>query len=413
MPKFLSRPITFFLLISLFFLILRLFNLPSVVNYGSDAARDFLVVWNMYMTKHPVLIGPPSEYVFNGRQFFFGPAPYYLILPALLIGQWDPLSVSYFLIFLNLAILIVSLVILNKNIKEKSIMYYFALFCACTPSVVADTQSYWNPYFMLPVSILLVALIVKNRVQKHDNYFLLLLIGFLFGLGLQFHYSFIFAIIVSCIWLFLGKKVQLLAIGLLLGGFVIGFSPLILFELRNHFYNLNTLLLIMTHSTGSTTGFIFNIFYLISLLPFLFYFVSMAFTKLDRINHLVSYVFFAVYILWSLVVIFSPHTYALSYPDAKQIAQKIEQDHPKNFNIVDQLTRDNRATAIRYLLTVHGFVPEGVTQYANVPTLYIYSKVPFNALVKNPVWEIKTFLPFTTVKTQSVSDNIKLYTLSK
>src|ERR1700722_20127228 len=220
MPKFFSRPITFFLLISLFFLILRLFNLPSAVNFGSDAARDFLVTWNMYVTRHPVLIGPPSEYAFNGRQFFFGPAPYYLILPALLIGQWDPLAVSYYLIFLNLAIFIISLIILNKNIKEKSIMYYFALFYIFTPSVVADTQSYWNPYFMLPVSLLLVALIAKNKAKK-QSLSCNLLIGFLFGLGLQFHYSFIFAIIVSCIWLYWGKKVVLREIGLLVGGFVI------------------------------------------------------------------------------------------------------------------------------------------------------------------------------------------------
>ena len=166
----------------------------------------------------------------------------------------------------------------------------------------------------------------------------------------------------------------------------------------------------MTHASTAGTGFTFNTFYLISLMPFLFYFVSVSFFKLNKI---IPYIFFTVFIIWSLVVVLSPHAYALSYPDAEKIAQKIEQDNPKNFNVVDQLTRDNRATPIRYLLTVHGFAPQGVTEYAKVSTLYIYSKVPLTELTKNPVWEIKTFLPFTHGTTQNISDNISLYKLSK
>ncbi len=128
MRTYFSRHVIFLLLVSLLFLALRFIHLPQSVNFGSDAARDFLVVWNMYITKHPVLIGPPSEYAFNGRQFFFGPAPYYLILPALVIGHWNPLAVSYFLIFLNLSVLLLALIILNKCIKEKKVLYSLPFF---------------------------------------------------------------------------------------------------------------------------------------------------------------------------------------------------------------------------------------------------------------------------------------------
>jgi hypothetical protein len=239
------------------------------------------------------------------------------------------------------------------------------------------------------------------------------LIGFIFGLGLQFHYSFIFAIIVSCVWLFFGKKADVRTIGLLLGGFVIGFFPLILFELRNHFYNLNTIFLILTHATGTKTGFTFNTFYLLSLLPFFIYLLSIILGKLDKVTHAIKYIFFAIYIAWSLFVILSPHIFALSYPDAEQIAQAIELDHPKNFNIADQLTGDNRATSVRYLLTVDGYQPQEVTNYSGIATLYIYSKRPLDDLVKNPIYEIKSFLPFKSIKTQKTADNIRLYMLKK
>lgn len=412
MRNFFLQPVIFILLIAFCFLSLRLYNLTGAVNYGSDAARDFLVTRNMYITKHPVLIGPPSEYSFNGRQFFFGPAPYYLILPSLVLGHWDPLSVSYFTIFLNLVVLLFSLIILMRSIKDKSVVYYFALLCTFTPAVITYEQSYWNPYFMLPVSTLLVALIVKSNNKKNINQ-LLFIIGILFGLGLQFHYSFLLAIIVSCFWLFYNKNTKIHSLVLLLAGFIIGFLPIILFELRNHFYNLNTIFLILTHPTSTSTSFIFNIYYFISLLPFILYWLSILLTKLSRVSRLFVYSFFVIVIFYSLVTDFSPHVYALSYPEAKEIAQKIVQDKPKDFNIVDQLTGDNRGTSIRYLLTVQGNMPQGVIEYGNVRTLYIYSKVPLKDLLKVPVWEIKTFLPFSKAKKFTVSNNIYIYRLEK
>lgn len=412
MRKFFSRPVIFFLLIAFCYLCLRLYNLTGAVNYGSDAARDFLVTWNMYVTKHPVLIGPPSEYSFNGRQFFFGPAPYYLILPSLVLGHWDPLSVSYFTIFLNLVVLLFSLVILIRSIKNKLVVYYFALLCTFTPAVITYEQSYWNPYFMLPVSTLLVALLVKSKNKKNSN-LLLLVIGTLFGLGLQFHYSYFLAIIVSCIWLFSNNNSKKHSLVLLVTGFIIGFLPIIIFELRNHFYNLTTIFLILTHPTSTRTSFIFNTYYFISLLPFILYWLSILLTNLSKALRLFIYILFVIVIFYSLFSDFSSHAYALTYLESKGIAQKILQDNPKDFNIVDQLTGDNRGTSIRYLLTVMGNTPQGVTEYGDVGTLYIYSKVPLQDLLHAPVWEIKTFLPFSKTKTFTVSNNIYIYTLEK
>jgi hypothetical protein len=407
------RPISFWILISILFLGVRFFNLPNSINFGTDAARDFLVALNIYTTKHPVLIGPPSEYAFNGRQFFFGPAPYYIILPALIVGNWNPLAVSYFLIILNFVVLLASIRIIITHIKEKPISYCFALFCAITPAFIQESQSYWNPYFMLPTSILLVSLMIKNTIQKNNTFLSFILIGFLFGLGMQFHYSFIFAVMISVIWLFVKKKINIKSITFLLGGFVIGFFPLIFFELRNNFYNLNTILLVLTHPSKQGSEFTLNTFYLISLFPFFFYFLSVILVKTNTISRFIIYLFFIGYILWSLSVILTPTMSLLSYPDLKLISKKIEKDNPKNFNIVDQLTEDNRAIPLRYLLTIDGYKPQGVTDYSNIQTLYIYSERPLNVLLKTPVYEIKSFLPFKEIKIESTVDNIFLYELHK
>src|SRR6266567_3168727 len=147
----------FFTVILILFIGLRFFHLTDVMNFGSDQGRDFLAVWNIYSTKQITLIGPPSEYTVYGHQFFFGPAPYYLILPSLILGNWDPLFVSYFLILLNAGVLLFTLLILNKYIKNRTAILLFALFCTVTPIFVTYSQSYWNPYFMLPTSTLLLA----------------------------------------------------------------------------------------------------------------------------------------------------------------------------------------------------------------------------------------------------------------
>src|SRR5258708_33069650 len=72
------------------FIGIRLVHLPESIGFGSDEGRDFLTAWNIYTNKQLKLIGPPSEFTVNGREFYFGPAPYYVILPILVVGNWDP-----------------------------------------------------------------------------------------------------------------------------------------------------------------------------------------------------------------------------------------------------------------------------------------------------------------------------------
>jgi hypothetical protein len=405
--------VVFFSILLLFFIGIRLVNLPDVINFGADAGRDFLVVWNIYTTKHLALIGPPSEYTINGREFFFGPAPYYIILPALLIGNWDPIFVSYLLIVINLSVLAISLVILNKYIKEKSILYFFAIFCTFTPSFVTYAQSYWNPHFMLPTATLLLSLLAIVRYQSSRALLLFLLIGFLFGLGLQFHYSFILAILIGLVWIIVNKRLSIFNGSALLGGFIVGFSPIILFELRNGFYNLNTLFLVFTHNTNSQHNFVWQQFYGISVAPFIFLLLSLILTKIKNIHFLSAYILIGIYMLWSLQAIITAPRQELSYPTLKNMVTLIKNDNPSDFNIVDQLTKDNRAMALRYMLTTQGIIPMEVTEYPKAKTIYIYSKSPLNTLLIKPVWEIKSFVPFTKVTEQEVSKDIFIYKAEK
>lgn len=398
-------------LIVFLFLFLRFVNLSEAINFGSDAGRDFLAVWNIVETQHPTLIGPPSQYTIEGREFFFGPASYYVILPALLIGNWEPLVVSYFLILLNLVALLVSLLLINNAMKQKLVVVLFGLFCTITPEMITYAQSYWNPYLMLPISTLLVGLLVGAKKFRSGMFFIT--IGALFGLGLQFHYSFIFAIIVSLVWLIVIRRLSLHAAISITGGFVVGFLPVLLFELRNNFYNLNTLILVITDMKAIQNSNGFPTYYLISLLPFIFFLFACLLVQVRTRSNILFFFCLSLFVLLVAYGWMNFPSPQIRYPLLKQMVSIIQKDKPANFNIVDQATRDNRASALRYLLTVKGLEAKGATDYASPTTLYIYSKRPLTELLKNPVWEIKSFLPFKDVKVWELEDNFFLYRLNK
>jgi hypothetical protein len=364
----------------------------------------------MVQTKKPLFIGPPSEYTINGREFFFGPAPYYIILPALLFGNWEPLVVGYWLVLLNAIVLFVALFILDKSIKNRFIIYSFAPLYIFTPMVISFTQSYWNPYFMLPVSLLLLALLERSKHTSAKELFLS--IGFLSGLGLQFHYSFVFAIFLGLVLLSIHNKLTPKNAGIIMSGFVVGFLPLIIFDLRNHFYNLSTFLAVFNNKSGPFAGFTFNSFYFLSVFPFVMFLLSQVVAVIHKKLGRISYVFLGGYVLWSLFIILPAPKQTVSYPTLQKLTAFIKEDKPINFNIVDQVTRDNRAMALRYLVTVQEMQPEGVDQYPHAKTLYVYSKLPLNTLLKNPVWEISSFLPYDKESIRN-TDGLFLYKLSK
>lgn len=379
-PKSYTYFLGFTFVIVIIFIFLRLLHLPQSIGFGSDAGRDFLAIWNIYQEKEITLIGPPSQYAFNGRQFFFGPAPYYIMLPGLFLGNWDVIYSSYYLVFINTLVFIVGLFILERGLKkeEKFVVYPYAIFCTVTPILVDYSRTYWNPYFMLPISMLLVPLLVWVR-NFMMTIWIALLFGFLFGIGMQLHYSFILTICISILFLLFYRKLSLFGIMYMALGFGIGFSPLIIFELGKGFYNTRTFLLVLQNwERIGTSG--FPLYYLISLLPFVFLLLSFALYQMTkRLRLLIPIVLIAYTIVSLLFILPVPsHGYGMvegwNYDSLKTTATLIKNDNPENFNIVDQLTLDNRAMALRYLLTVQGNMPKGIDEYKNIDLLYIYSQ---------------------------------------
>jgi hypothetical protein len=69
--------------------------------------------------------------------------------------------------------------------------------------------------------------------------------------------------------------------------------------------------------------------------------------------------------------------------------------------------------ALRYMLTVHGFTLHKEGDYQSAHVIYIYSQEPLENLLKNPIYEIKSFLPFRAVKIWRIENGIFVYRLEK
>lgn len=385
----------FLFLILVAFIALRLVHLPESVGFGSDAGRDFLEIYSIVQEKKVKLLGPSSQFAVDGRNFYFGPAPYYIMAPILVIANWDVLVASRFLILINAVVLLLSLIILYSSLKKSQqfMVYPYALLLTFTVLLVNYSRTYWNPHFMLPVSTLLVSLIMHMRTRKTSSLYIFS-IGFLWGLGMQFHYSFVLAILVCIvlIWRQLTKRVMLI----LLTGFIIGFSPIILFELLNSFYNLRTMFLFVSRMNNDSRLTGTPHYYFISLMPFFFLAISWILTQLRKKYAYLTYVLLGMYVLINLAMLLPKpsHGYDMAqnwnYEALEKTADIILADSPTNFNIVDQRTGDNRAMAVRYLLTTRNVKPLGIEEYPQAQTLYIYTHEPIEKILKNPIWEISS-----------------------
>jgi 4-amino-4-deoxy-L-arabinose transferase-like glycosyltransferase len=120
--------------------------------------------------------------------------------------------------------------------------------------VIAYSRSSWNPnlmpFFSLSIFYALWLAVNKKRLK------LLGLVGFLLGIAFQLHYlaTFLVPIIGLYLLLFTSFKKSFKYYLLGIGGFVLGWSPFLIFELRHRFPNFRTLYRFIFF--GKETGFV-------------------------------------------------------------------------------------------------------------------------------------------------------------
>jgi len=405
-----------FLTISLLFFFLRLVHLEASYNAGSDQGTEILETYKIYETQKITLIGPTSSFVTNGRSFFFGPATYYLSMPALIISNWNPLSAAYFIILIQYAAISTVFFIIWQRTRKVFLTFVFAILYALSPTLIRYSQFLWNPNYTIPTSTFLLACHLLLSRQK-KQILTMFLIGFLWGLGLEFHLDFALAIILSLYLIYRQKGFKIKETCALIFGFVAGYFPLIIFEIRHSFYNTKTLLLFLESILSGHNNRNFDLpnYYFFPLIPFFIWAITIILSKIKKINRLAPLALisiFAVYSLYSIIPT-PKHGFLMvdgwNYQGVKK-TEKIILDNKKNkYNIVDILTGDTRAMFLRAVLTTGKNPPLGTESYPTSNAIFIVTKLPIEQIANSNLWEISVLRPFMITGDWNVQNDIHLY----
>src|SRR3989338_2341684 len=188
------------------FLFLRLNHLKASLNFSTDQGLGLLETYEIYQSKKIRLIGFTGlSFTESGRYIYNSALLYYLLLPLMLLFKWNPLPASYFFIFLQLMSLIIIYGVLRKHYGYHLSIVYSTLY-VFFPPMIDYSRFIWTPNLLIPLSGLCLALLLLLKKSKKN--YLLFLLGFFWGIGLQLHYSFLLVMILSLFSFFLIKKIR-------------------------------------------------------------------------------------------------------------------------------------------------------------------------------------------------------------
>lgn len=250
---------------------MRLYRIQDYMTFLGDEGRDVLVVYNI-LHGHLTLLGPAASV----GGFFLGPIYYYFMTPFLLLFNYNPVGPAVMVALFGIAtvwlIFKVGSELMNQRVGIISAFLY-----AISPIVIAYSRSSWNPNIM-PFFSLLTLYILYKALQKNNSK-LFILCGIFLGVAMQLHYLSIFLGVVIVAYVFSTRIVQGIRnkfqenLGTIIKdyffiilGFVVGWFPFLVFEIRHGFQNIISIISFVFRSgdTGAGVGFfetISNVFF--------------------------------------------------------------------------------------------------------------------------------------------------------
>ncbi len=402
--------IGFFIII---FIAIRSINFASFYNFTQDPASFSISALEIFQNKKIELIGPPISFRLGERYLFQGSITYYFILFFLFLGNFDPLNSGYlFMIFCSL--MTIPLYYGFKKLINSKVAILSCILYSLLPVYIEHTRFFWNPNFQLALTPILIFLVSKYNANKKT--LTLFFISFFSSLLLLFHYQFVLIIFGIFIYIFLFKKEKPTKILIFLLGFIFGFSPIILFEIRHNFYNLQTIFIYLQNfdkvflNKNSTP---FATHYFLSISAFILLIIG-SFIK-DKVKNIHLFLIFIFLFIYSLNIFLpSPeHPYAMEkkwfYKDEIKVNKIILSQKITNFNITYPFF-DNVAISQKYFLKKEKIKINYEDYYHNEYLFVVNNNLDF---IKYSAYELKIFAPNKLINQWKINDNYKLYLFKK
>ncbi len=235
-----QKIIFFFILIV--FIYLRLTPIINqTVPYTYDQGRDFLKAEEIVRYKNLTFIGPTTGIMGLNHGAWW----YYLITIPFVIFNGNPVGFYYFMFFLSLIANLTFAYFIYKEFGTFLSLIFFSI--VSVSPYFSSLSIFASNNIITPYVVGLFIISTYYLFKSKQNYWLFFTVLFL-GFILEFEVSFGLFIIPSFIFLMLffktirNKVLSIKNVGLFIAGFIIPFSPRILFEIKNKFIQTKTLI---------------------------------------------------------------------------------------------------------------------------------------------------------------------------
>ncbi len=227
---------------------LRLYNIPSTVQFLGDQGRDAMVVAGIFRNLDPVFIGP----VTSVGNMYLGPLYYYFMVPFLMLTYPSPMGPVYAVALLGILTVFLMYFLGKRFLEEKTALWASVLF-GFSAVVAHNTRFSWNPN-PAPIVSLLMMFFTYKALKKDVRYWIAVTICF--AVLIQLHYLTILSGAgFGILWIYQlvtkmkeKKSVKKMLTATCIGAFIflVSLTPLILFDLKHDGLNRNAFLTILT-----------------------------------------------------------------------------------------------------------------------------------------------------------------------
>jgi hypothetical protein len=395
--------------------LVRFYNFPERIIFWSEQARSLMVSAG-YLIK-PSLLG--QEYF---RQDSYGHTIYsgawfnYLLLPLILVSNYNPVIITAFFAILNIFTGVITYVIARKLFGFEVGFLSLILFMF-NGSMVNHSLFIWN-YNLLPlVGVIAAYLLWINFKKPLSKYVFLLGLTSGFGISLQVLFGvLIVPILFVSLW---NSDKKLKHFCYFFAGVVTGNLPMVLFDLRHHFYETQTLVRYLLDTIRGRSDATFSTYYLLPLWPILLVLGAYVTCRIWQKSKLAAAIIVSIYIYLNITsqsVNFKASTgmpSGLNVYDIDRASQIIAEDAQRDFNVTEVLDFDKRAYIFRYFLQYkYNKIPLAETEYQNLQSLYALSKTDYN-FDKSNIWEVNASGLRTITKMADIGSGYAVYKLTK
>lgn len=369
----------------------------------------------VWINKDITLIGPKvlnAEASIDGRNIFYGSLYLYSTLLLALVFNWNPLIISESIVVLQFVAIVLASWILSKRIGRRAGVAFF-LICASFPIFINFSNFIWNPNYGIILSFLsifAIELVLKKRKPIY-----ILLLGFLTGISLQFHY--LYWLVIPFYIFFIFRKFKTMGVASFLLGIGIGNFPFFLFELRNNFYITRTGIDIINKLVNQNTLKGIPEHYYGIFLPYVFYLVMNLLFRQKKYRNLSIGLLLGFGLLLSVGSLrrtLSEERFGVlpywGYQDQLRAVGIIASQNEEYYNIANLIYGDTREYPVRFLLEQKGQKIMPVDAYARTNTLYVISK---DNPLGHDVWELDSIKPANTIKIWEINPDVKLYKIER